>query len=123
MSQKKKILPSETPTPMRPEKNSARLPSKIVSGNVERRTIKCGKASCRCKSGEQHGPYTYVRIYRGGRRWRVYIKGSDVAKLEAARLLEKQRRKEVQESKRTAREFNQELRQNLALLRSLMQGR
>jgi len=35
--------------------------------------VKCGKASCRCRAGELHGPYTYKYWKEGGRLKKAYV--------------------------------------------------
>ena len=51
---------------------SSHSPTKILplDGSLSRRYVRCGRKNCRCQNGNLHGPYVYVRVYRGGeRRW------------------------------------------------------
>src|SRR3954452_19842734 len=47
----------------------------LLRGTVGTRLRSCGKKTCRCASGQLHGPYTYLSVpRRGGRRPRlVYV--------------------------------------------------
>ncbi len=40
--------------------------------------VRCGKSSCRCATGEKHGPYWFLRWRDGTRQRRCYVKGNDV---------------------------------------------
>ncbi len=42
---------------------------KPLPGTVHRQWVRCGKASCRCSTGEKHGPF-YYRFWRAGNRLR-----------------------------------------------------
>ena len=42
--------------------NADSLP-KPLPGTVHEQWVRCGKATCRCRTGEQHGPY-YYRFWR-----------------------------------------------------------
>lgn len=94
------------------EKKSEPLPSKIlpVNGSLEVRRVKCGRANCKCAKGELHGPYTYVRTYDGGQRWRKYVKNGDVSTLNQSRLKHKRERKERLEAHRTLKSLLREMR-------------
>src|SRR5271157_865920 len=37
-------------------------PGPMVSGGLVERWIVCGKAGCRCQTGERHGPYYYRSV-------------------------------------------------------------
>jgi len=68
-------------------------PGPMVSGGLVERWIVCGKAGCRCSTGERHGPYYYrsVPTARGPRLEYVGKRGqSDVPLLK--RYQEYQRR-------------------------------
>ncbi len=41
--------------------------------------IRCGKASCRCATGELHGPYHYLFWREGGRLRKRYVRQAHVA--------------------------------------------
>ncbi len=46
----------------------------LLRGTVVSQGRRCGKESCRCASGQLHGPYTYLSVPRPGRRPRlVYV--------------------------------------------------
>jgi len=48
-----------------------------MSGSVVEQGRRCGKAGCRCATGELHGPYTYVVLPRvRGRTPTVYVPAS-----------------------------------------------
>jgi hypothetical protein len=34
---------------------------------------RCSNVRCRCRSGELHGPYSYLTVYRDGRSRMVYV--------------------------------------------------
>jgi hypothetical protein len=116
--QRKKILPDDEASPSRVEKKSQQLSPKILPdcGSVERRFVRCGRVNCKCAKGELHGPYTYVRTYRGGKRWRKYVKNDDVSALFQAR---KRRQEWIKEMKQAQDEFRQQWRELKSLLRSV----
>lgn len=103
---------------MRSEKKSAKLPSKMLSdsGTIEHRYVRCGRPNCKCTKGELHGAYTYVRFYRNGKRWRRYVKNSDVSTF---LQLREQRRQRLAEAKQAQAEFLLHWRELKSLLRSL----
>jgi hypothetical protein len=46
----------------------------LLRGTVVTQRRRCGKETCRCASGQLHGPYTYLSVARPGRRPRlVYV--------------------------------------------------
>src|SRR5215213_6687854 len=46
----------------------------LITGAVVEQGRRCGKETCRCATGELHGPYTYVVLPRvGGRTRTVYV--------------------------------------------------
>src|SRR6185312_5015453 len=46
----------------------------LLRGTVVTQGRRCGKETCRCASGQLHGPYTYLSVPRPGRRPRlVYV--------------------------------------------------
>lgn len=67
----------------RKTKNS-KSPPKMLSGYVEARMVRCGKANCKCARGELHGPYFYRLTYAGGGRVKSYVKLADVADVRQA---------------------------------------
>src|ERR1044071_5229395 len=94
ITETKKILDSSRGTRERRRKKSEKLPPKILSGKgtLEVRYVKCGRSNCKCARGELHGPYTYVRTYRGGKRRRVYVRSNKVSALKEARSENKESR-------------------------------
>lgn len=56
---------------------SANPATKILSGFVERRRVRCGKSNCKCANGEHHTAFYHV-WHTGGHRFRRYIRRSDV---------------------------------------------
>ena len=34
---------------------------------------RCSSEGCRCRSGELHGPYTYLAVYADGRSRTIYV--------------------------------------------------
>lgn len=91
-----------------------KTPSELV-GTIHAQRVRCGKASCRCASGDHadlHGPY-YYRFWReGGRLRKAYVPRSRIADTRAACA----RR---QDRERRQREARRELRSELARFRSL----
>jgi hypothetical protein len=48
--------------------------SESVRGSLIERFLPCGKAGCRCKSGDLHGPAYYLTVsYPGGKTRQVYV--------------------------------------------------
>lgn len=46
----------------------------LLRGTVVTQGRRCGKETCRCASGQLHGPYTYLSVPRpGGRARLVYL--------------------------------------------------
>jgi hypothetical protein len=107
----------------RRKKKSERLPSKIlpVNGSLETRRVKCGRSNCKCAKGELHGPYTYVRTYSGGERWRKYIKKSEKQAILADMSAYKQQRIEQRQARERNQEFAREMRQNNKEFRLMLQ--
>ncbi len=63
---------------------------------------RCGRPTCRCKSGNLHGPY-YYRYYReGGRLRKRYVRPGD---LESVRDATEARRRMVRESNTARRQL------------------
>ena len=54
----------------------ARVPdlAGYVAGSLVEQSRRCGKASCRCATGELHGPYVYLSVGQAaGRRGLIYV--------------------------------------------------
>ena len=45
----------------------------VLSGSLAEQTRRCGKAGCRCASGQGHGPYSYFTPRAGGRSRPGYV--------------------------------------------------
>ena len=48
-------------------------PALTLRGAVHSDLRQCSKVGCRCRSGELHGPYTYLSVYGDGRSRTVYV--------------------------------------------------
>lgn len=55
----------------------------VLSGSLTEQTRRCGKAGCRCASGEPHGPYAYFSVRTGGRARLRYVPANLVAAVRA----------------------------------------
>src|SRR3954463_1752414 len=51
----------------------------LLRGTVVTQGRRCGTESCRCASGQLHGPYTYLSVPRPGRRPRLVYVPADLA--------------------------------------------
>jgi hypothetical protein len=114
---KKDTREQNLPPPLAKNK-SANSPAKILpfDGSIARRYVRCGKENCRCQSGNLHGPYVYVRVYREGvRRWQ-YVRNGDVDSFLFGRDQQRKKRKQVKQEQAL---FHQEWRELKSLLRSM----
>jgi hypothetical protein len=48
-------------------------PALTLRGALHSDLRQCSKVRCRCRSGELHGPYTYLSVYGEGRSRTVYV--------------------------------------------------
>ena len=48
-------------------------PALTLRGAVHSDLRQCSNERCRCRSGEPHGPYTYLSVYGEGRSRTVYV--------------------------------------------------
>lgn len=55
-----------------------------LPGSLHVEWKQCGKTSCRCTTGELHGPYWYRRWREGGRPCKAYVARSRVPEVAAA---------------------------------------
>ncbi len=55
-----------------------------LAGTLRAELVRCGKRTCRCSSGERHGPYLYRRWREGRRQRRQYVKPADADQIRAA---------------------------------------
>jgi hypothetical protein len=44
-----------------------------IRGSVSTQGRRCGRESCRCASGQLHGPYVYLSVQRRGRSRLLYV--------------------------------------------------
>jgi hypothetical protein len=65
------------------------LPKKMM-GSVHAQYVRCGKANCKCASGELHGPYYYHFVRVGGELRKRYLKADEVEIVQAACLARQQ---------------------------------
>ena len=77
-----------------------------LPGVLRAEPVRCGKPTCRCTSGERHGPYLYRRWRERGRQRRQYVKPADAERVRVG--LEEWRR--LHPPARSAREVLAELR-------------
>lgn len=48
-------------------------PALTLRGSLVSDMRRCSSERCRCRSGELHGPYTYLTVYSSGRSRMVYV--------------------------------------------------
>jgi hypothetical protein len=48
-------------------------PALTLRGSLVSDMRRCSSERCRCRSGELHGPYSYLTVYRSGRSRMVYV--------------------------------------------------
>lgn len=48
-----------------------------------RHRVRCGRPTCRCATGEAHGPYWFLRWREGSVQRRRYVRHADLAALRA----------------------------------------
>jgi len=48
-------------------------PALTLRGALSQDMRRCSNERCRCWSGELHGPYSYLTVYRDGRSRMVYV--------------------------------------------------
>jgi hypothetical protein len=65
---------------------SGDLMRKIVPlpGVIRAEWVRCGKVSCRCTTGQRHGPYLYRRWREDGRQRREYVPAANRTEVEEA---------------------------------------
>lgn len=103
------------------ETKSANLSTKIepLSGAIDARFLRCGKANCKCAKGDLHGPY-YVRRWREyGKRYSKYVKKSDVSATFQAVFEYRKSRQETREMVRSINEAGNTL---LRAMREMLRG-
>ena len=70
-----------------------------LPGSLRKRHMRCGKGSCRCRSGALHGPYYYFEPSRQHGKWR-YVPKNGSAKCGRALQIGKSNGKSMKCSKR-----------------------
>jgi hypothetical protein len=58
----------------------------LLRGTVVTQRRRCGKETCRCASGQLHGPYTYLSVARPGRRPRLVYVPAELAETVAGQV-------------------------------------
>ncbi len=53
----------------------------LLRGTLVSQGRRCGKESCRCATGDLHGPYTYLSVPRPGGRPRMLYVPADLVEL------------------------------------------
>jgi uncharacterized protein DUF6788 len=53
----------------------------LLRGTLVSQGRRCGKQTCRCATGDLHGPYTYLSVARRGGRPRMLYVPADLAEL------------------------------------------
>lgn len=53
----------------------------LLSGTLVSQGRRCGKQTCRCATGDLHGPYTYLSLPRSGGRPRMVYVPADLVDL------------------------------------------
>lgn len=48
-------------------------PERTLRGALLREGRRCSSEGCRCRSGELHGPYSYLAVYADGRSRTIYV--------------------------------------------------
>ncbi len=48
-------------------------PERTLRGVLLSEGRRCSSEGCRCRSGELHGPYSYLAVYAGGRSRTIYV--------------------------------------------------
>ncbi len=58
----------------------------LLRGTLVSQGRRCGKESCRCATGDLHGPYTYVSVPRPGARPRLVYVPANLAEMVAGQV-------------------------------------
>ncbi len=95
---------------------------KMIPGSVHVQYVRCGKATCRCAHGEQHGAYYYHFVRTAGKLTKRYLKAHEVEQMQIAcqarREEERARRAQSWETWQLIREMNARLRDVLKQIQS-----
>lgn len=85
----KDVKPREKASRASGAKKSAGMLPKILSlaagqGSLQAQRVRCGKANCRCASGDLHEGYHYFFSRVGGRQYKVYVRRGDAPAVQEA---------------------------------------
>lgn len=106
------------------ENKSEKVARKIepLRGYLLTQYIKCGRANCKCANGSLHGPYHYRVWNASGRRYKQYIKKSDLGAVKAGIQEHNRQRAEIraldQRTKANWRRFKSLIRELAELTKS-----
>jgi hypothetical protein len=93
---------------------------KMLPGAVCPQMVRSGKQSCRCRSGDLHGPYFYYFSRKGGKLIKRYVRKGDVWRVRDAcaryRDTERQKRKVIRAHLSHWTSFREELREAANLI-------
>src|SRR5688500_9346387 len=99
---------------IRKTKTANPLP-KMIPGAVCAQKVRCGKQSCKCQSGDLHGPYFYYFSRKGGKLIKRYVRKADVRRVRDActryQDVERQKRNLIRAHLRHWSSFREELRE------------
>lgn len=84
---------------------SAKALPKTLPGVVCRQWVRCGRAGCRCATGQGHGPYHYRFWRQAGRLRKQYVREADLARVSAACEARRHERNEIREAWTLVREM------------------
>jgi Family of unknown function (DUF6788) len=59
-------------------------PERTLRGVLLSEGRRCSSEGCRCRSGELHGPYSYLAVYADGRSRTIYVPAAAQAACEAS---------------------------------------
>lgn len=121
MRRSKKMLGNPEASGRMKSKQSETLPKMqplILPGTVHTQYIRCGRARCKCASGELHGPYYYRFFRAGGRLHKRYVRRVDVASVETHC---KARQEQSAYVRRIVLESRQEWKRLMAAIRQMEQ--
>jgi hypothetical protein len=67
---------------------------KTPAMSLHEQWVRCGKPTCRCSSGQLHGPYIYVFWREGGRQRKRYVRSGELEAVRAGIVHEQLARRE-----------------------------
>ncbi len=74
---------ADLPDPMSPPSATETAESLYKTPTLLAHRVRCGKPTCRCTTGEGHGPYWYLYWRQGGVQRRRYVPAIEVAAVRA----------------------------------------